>query len=209
MTIAEFLFAVILTVNAAHAVEKIEGKADAYSQMISTKISYGSKLIPGRLWAWNGKRTIPLTDLKKTINIVVHQLPFIRQGGEHVTNLIVETAAVESMLGSAKLDGRVGLGVFGILEKTANYRLSKLDSESKKSIMRLFNKKKSMRWNLIHNVPFSAAIALLVYSESNHGLKRSRISSVHRRGALWKEVYNTSAGKGTVSGYVHKASYTH
>ena len=120
--------------------------------------------------------------------------------------LLMETAAVESMGGNYAVPYRLKgqHGVFQITKVTATDTLKWLNCVKPANfefIMSFYDNQMSLEENLERNVEFSAALCLAIYKRM---APRADITNRTNRAKLWKRVYNTALGSGTVEAYLSR-----
>lgn len=147
-----------------------------------------------------GKR-MDIDAFTSTVRAVYQRMPHVRTTQASV-KLIVETAITESDMGRVLVLGD-NYGALQIQEATAKHVISYLKSEHEDihaAVENLRDKKQSLRWNLTHNIPYQIAMSITCYW---HKLPNyaEHIASREDRATLWKSVYNTRLGKGTVEKY--------
>lgn len=162
-----------------------------------------------RVWEWSGNGSIPKEDLSETIYAVMR-----RMGIDHthvgVHDLILETSATESDLGRVvKQTNGPALSIYQILPSTYKVLLGKLKKNDKKlydRIMLFYDNRKGELYNYIYNIPFTTAMCLYYYLDVTDNKLTSIVKDRATRAKLWKQKYNTEAGKGTVQIYLHKTN---
>ena len=164
---------------------------------------------------WYGGQAMDRDALRRTIAYVTVNLkPDGSWSTQDVHNLLMETAAVETELGTiVRQQSGPALSVWQILGfnfvEIREY-FAKYDPELLERAMAFYNEDCSEEWNRIHNIPWTAAITLLFYEKASRGTFAGRLGSLESRGQLWKKLYNTRLGKGTVQGYINRArQYVH
>lgn len=162
-----------------------------------------------RVWEWSGNGSISKEDLSETIYAVMR-----RMGIDHtnvgVHDLILETSATESDLGRiVKQTNGPALSIYQILPSTYKLLLEKLKKNDKKlydRIMLFYDNRKGELYNYIYNIPFTTAMCLYYYLDVTDNKLTSIVKDRETRAKLWKQKYNTEAGKGTVQIYLHKTN---
>ena len=116
-------------------------------------------------------------------------------------DLLLETAAAETLLGKYDVKHKLpgSYGIFQVTKSTAEDTVNNWFKRTNKPQWEIlmtscYDPTMSMVENLTVNVEFSAAVAFLVYKRM---APFARINTRKQRAALWKRVYNTSAGIGT------------
>lgn len=172
--------------------------------------------LPGWVIAeWYGGKAMDTAELRRTLDYVTKVLyPDGRWSTSEVLNLLLETAAVETAMGEiVRQKNGPALSVWQILgfnfEEIREY-FGKRDPLLLERAMAFYNHDYPEDWNRIHNVPWTAAMSLLYYEKATQGKFMTRLSSLDSRGRLWKQIYNTPLGKGTVQRYKQRArEYVH
>ena len=164
---------------------------------------------------WYGGKAMDTSELRRTLKYVTRTLyPDGRWSTNGVLNLLLETAAVETAMGEiVRQKNGPALSVWQILGFNFEYireYFGKRDPELLERAMSFYNHQQSEDWNRIHNIPWTAAMSLLFYEKATQGRFMSRLDSLDSRGRLWKQIYNTRLGKGTVKRYKQRAlEYVH
>ena len=159
----------------------------------------------------NDRKSIPTDILVGTIKETLRRLPHIRTTPELVS-LLKETAIVESTKGYDLIGYKNGkesgdYGVFQLRLATVTDSLNWLRKNHKdvySEIQELWVKDKSLKWNIIHNVPYSCALSVTYYWRRDPHRLVHGVADNKSRGMFWKEEYNTKYGAGTVAMYVKK-----
>ncbi len=164
---------------------------------------------------WYGGQAMDRIALRRTLEFVTLQLmPDGSWCSQGVHNLLMETAAVETALGSIVRQHKgPALSVWQILgfnfEEIRDY-FAKYNPELLERAMFFYNQDYSEEWNRVYNIPWTASMSLLFYEKATKGAFLEHLDSIESRGRLWKKIYNTSLGKGTVEGYKKRAlQYVH
>lgn len=178
-------------------------------------LRFGVAEKPGRFKvaeAVKPKVVIKRTDLEATVRETFRRMPHIKSS-KALVDFIVETAIVESKSGYF-LIGRLSsgresgdYGVYQIRVHTAKDTMKWLKhnhADVHKSLMSLYTKGKPMRWNLIHNVPFSTAMAVTYYWRRDPHRLIHGIETIEQRADFWLDEYNTIYGKGTKAAYLSR-----
>lgn len=125
---------------------------------------------------------------------------------EEAVALIAETAMTESLAGEYlhQVKGPA-CGIYQMEPRTAkdileNYLPNKPLLEM--LIRRLYIPDLTLEENLTSNLPWATAMCRIFYLR----IKAPIPKTIEGRAAYWKKYYNTALGKGTVQGYVSKAS---
>lgn len=164
---------------------------------------------------WYGGKAMERGQLRQTLRRVTETLmPDGRWSTTKVHDLLMETAAVETALGEiVRQKNGPALSVWQILGfnfvEIQEY-FSKKDPQLLARAMLFYNAGQPESWNRVHNVPWTAAMSLLFYEKATQGAFLTRLDTLESRGRLWKQIYNTRLGKGTVEAYVQRAlEYVH
>lgn len=143
--------------------------------------------------------------IRKCIDDVLQCLDI--KSTDEFKKLIYETMIVETNLGGEKWSTGIskwrnyGIGQFTM--RTAKYLLSwlkKTDYEAYTALMTYYNHERSLEYNITYNVSFSVGMIAHYY------LHRAPnaidiVGNLTARAKLWKRVYNTYKGSGTVHIY--------
>lgn len=121
------------------------------------------------------------------------------------TNILSGTAAVESNMGQyvTQLGGGPALGIFQMEPKThkdiwVNYLL--YHPQLAKKVMRF--QRDTQASTLVYNHWYAAAMCRVHYYRSSHPMPAA--DDIEGLATMWKEVYNTKLGKGTVEKFIVK-----
>lgn len=145
--------------------------------------------------------------LRETIGAVLNEMPNLPCNKE-LTDLVFETFITETRAGSmsyaysAKNWANYGIAQFR--KDTAEHLLKWLKTnrvDSYNAVMSFYQPKKSMKDNLLSNVPFCIALTSQYYWYRVNDLT-DKIETVEARAKLWKSVHNTSLGAGTINDYI-------
>lgn len=170
------------------------------------KQRYAVQSSPIPFYFWKGTKAIQPEKLDGLIMAVLSRLPHIPNTG-HQRALLRETALAETQGGyfQTRYRSKCDLGVFQIQEVTAACTLKWVKAthpDVYTALKSLESKDKSLRENLEYNVAFSCAVAATYYWRVAPG---ADISTREKRARLWKRVYNTEKGRGTVGHYLASA----
>ncbi len=164
---------------------------------------------------WFGGQAMDRNELRRTIEFVtLHLMPDGSWCSQGVHDLLMETAAVETALGSIVRQHKgPALSVWQILGfnfvEIRDY-FAKYNPELLERAMFFYNQDFSEDWNRVYNIPWTASMSLLFYEKATRGTFVDQLGSLESRGRLWKKIYNTRLGKGTVEGYKKRAlQYVH
>lgn len=155
---------------------------------------------------WKGGKRISKEELQKTIKKVFKKLPHIKTTDNTVL-LVTETGITESNGGRIIDTGYGDLGVFQIRVNTSislQKWLKKHHKDIYSSIISLRNKKLSEYDNLKHNIPYSIAVCVTEYWRKGGANFYKNIDTLEKRAIIWKSLYNTRKGKGTVFAYIKR-----
>lgn len=164
-----------------------------------------------RYVAWKGGVRIVKDDLESLTRQVFRLMPHIRTTDESIA-LVVETAIAESDGGRIVSNKFGDHGVFQIKVKTSKDLLSWLQGDHKdiyNAIMTLRNEKLSEKDNLEQNIPYACAICITEYWRKAGSQYYLHISTLEDRGKMWKSVYNTYKGYGTVEAFINRNNKYH
>lgn len=152
---------------------------------------------------FKGGEYIDPKKLAQVTEIVMKRLPHIPKNAE-VMKLITETAVAESLSGRYTASTGGDHGVFQIREEVAKGTLSWLKDNHEdvfSSVMLFYDDARTLAQNLDANVPFGIAMAVSEYWRKAGPEFHRHIGSTRKRAIMWKSVYNTRLGKGTVADY--------
>lgn len=155
-------------------------------------------------YKWEGGREIEEKKFKNMIRGVLAAVEDI-PAHENVVNLLYETARVESKAGLyiEQIKGPA-LGVYQIEEPTYHDLMNwlKYKPERYELVMKFYNKELSLRDNLRKNLLFQTIVCAFHY----YRYYRNNIVVLghdkYSRAKMWKDKFNTSAGKGTKQKYM-------
>lgn len=152
---------------------------------------------------WKGGKRISIKKLAEIVRIVFKRMPHVRTTDEAVA-LLVETAIAESS-GGFYISPRGGdHGVFQIRTKVAEETLAWIKSEHPDiyaAVMLFRSPKKTLEQDLDANIPFGAAMAITEYWRKAGPDWHGEIQDLRSRAIMWKSVYNSRKGAGTVADY--------
>ena len=154
-----------------------------------------SNSIPKGYFKARGKQ-LTRKELEEVITKTLAYLPHA-DTWKNVIALLLETAIVESNRGRYTSNKRSSaVGIWQILPSTAEdcHKFLKYYPLLYKKAMALYDKNQSLKWNLIHNLPYTVAIAYTVYWRKVVGLNE-QCNTLGERGTLWKTHYNTYKDK--------------
>jgi len=176
---------------------------------VRTKVEYASQNNnePNVIYL-SKKRMIPYKDLQTTTYEILEFLPHIRPDKNFIS-LVVETLITETHGGlNYRTKNLGGLGIAQVNYKTAQYLMDILKKDNDKevfpAIKSLYNKSMTLEENLIHNLSFSVAICATYYWKRIGNNIYNGTSTIEQRAVIWKEVYNTHLGAGTVEAYLSR-----
>lgn len=157
---------------------------------------------------WQGKQYIPYDKLKAVAEAVLKRMPHIKYHDD-ILQLIVETSIAESQGGYFISSKGGDYGIFQIRINTAQSLLDWLKDNHKDiylAIDKFRDPKLSLADNLERNIPFGVAVCISEYWRKAGPEMHKYITSLDDRAKLWKSVYNTRFGKGTVDAYIKRVS---
>lgn len=176
-------------------------------------------LLPGICTAHDGRNAMELEDLKTAVMTALDAEDGPLMATKERIALLVETAAVESMLGQYNVPFRAR-GSYGVFQITATSAadslawLEKRDEETYSRIMKHYDisfedeivDKEGFKQNLEQNVVWSAAVAAIIYYRvaRKAWTQPDKMRTRRDRARIWKKHYNTSLGKGTIGGYLDR-----
>lgn len=153
---------------------------------------------------WKGKEFITEDKLKQLVMVVLKRMPHVKATDE-LASLVVETCVAESNGGYYIKSLGGDYGVLQLRVKTANDLLNWLKYTHKdvyESVVQFKNPKLSMKDNLERNIPFSIALCVCEYWRKAGPNFVDHIATLKERAIMWKSVYNTRKGLGTVKAYI-------
>ena len=121
--------------------------------------------------------------------------------------LITETAIAESQGGYFVSNATGDYGMFQIRINTAKSLFEWLRNNHRdvyEAINKFRDTDMSLEDNLQYNVPFGIAVCASEYWRKAGPELYKYIKSMEDRAKLWKSVYNTKCGKGTVNAYLSR-----
>lgn len=154
------------------------------------------------------KKRLEEDTLRKTIKAVVLRFPNLRHTKD-LQDLLFETMLVESnLLGISRkqLEMYNNFGIAQFRVDTAKDTLGWLKHIRKDVydvIMDLYVKELSLKDNLRYNIPFAIGMMAQYYWRIAPDLYPN-ITTLEKRGILWKSAYNTAKGLGTVNAYKNR-----
>lgn len=167
---------------------------------------------PIRIWTHNGGKRLNTKHLTSTIEAVLQRMPNVKSS-KKFTALILETFLIETDLGSANFEKAAnrqrnyGIAQFtmGTAKDTLKY-LKKTRKDVYAAVMTMYDRKLSLRDNLMRNTPFSIALCAQVYLRCIPDI-HPNIHTVRQRATAWKVYYNSIYGKGTIKNYITKVNH--
>lgn len=155
-------------------------------------------------YKWEGGKEIEEHKFRNMIRTVLAKIDFIPEH-ENVVSLVYETARVESKAGLyiRQIKG-TALGVYQIEEATYHDMMKwlKFKPERYAQVMQFYNKRLSLRENLTKNIVFQTVMCALHYYRYYKEKLPVIACSKYSRAKMWKDKYNTRAGKGTRRSYM-------
>lgn len=155
---------------------------------------------------WEGKTFIPREKLVAVTTAVIKRMPHIKNVDEAI-NLVVETCVAESHGGYFISHEGGDYGVFQIRINTAKSLLTWLKDNHEdiyNEVQKFEDKKLSLEDNLEKNIPYGVALCISEYWRKAGPDFYKYIKDTENRGMVWKSLYNTKYGKGTVKKFVDK-----
>lgn len=188
--------------------------ATRYEKTGDRTVRYGASTKPftvdKKFLNWQGKRPIDKDVLENMTRDVLHRMPHIKTTDDTVA-LVVETMVAESRGGGDSMDEGTGdLGILQIRVVTANdlREWLKFTHEDIYTAVESFrNKEWSTADNLRNNIPYSIALCISDYWRKAGADYYKHISTRLERAIMWKSVYNTKLGVGTVNQFVERNDY--
>lgn len=156
--------------------------------------------------SWTGKSYIEKSKLEQVTTAIIARLPHIKDD-KNVVSLIVETAIAESSGGYFTSSVNGDYGVFQIRKEVAEETLQWLKDCHKdvyNITVKFQNKKLSLEENLAKNIPFGIALCASEYWRKAGPNFTKHIKTQKDRAIMWKSVYNTRKGLGTVEAYIKR-----
>lgn len=161
----------------------------------------------------SGGQQLKHSSFEETVNHVLSNLNNLKD--KDVTNLkhlVIETAITETLLGKSKYNySAVNYRNYGIMQirtetaKDVMWWLGIVDKETLKQVKALYDKRLSLKDNLLYNVKFSIAICAQYYLRRNSNII-NETSSLAQRAKQWKKIYNTHKGVGSANGYIKRVN---
>lgn len=159
--------------------------------------------------AWSGGTELPYNDLYKTVEELVNAFPYEIKDKKGFISLIIETAATESFFGKEITQRRgPALGVFQMEPATYtciqdNYL--KYNNSIRLYILGYKDRSLSNIDNLKTNIPYQTAYAITLYARYGaHEIED--LSSINVRAQIYKQIWNTYKGSGSVEKFLADAS---
>lgn len=158
-----------------------------------------------------GGKMLPIEELEHTVRAVIQRMPNLRTTPELIA-LCMETMATETSLGEEKISTAIerykNYGIAQFRMDTAKETLTWLQTvrpDVYEQVEKLASKDKDLQWNLCFNVPYSVALMIQYYWRRVPDLY-SHINTVTQRAEMWKAVYNSPQGLGTVNKYIKQTN---
>ena len=170
---------------------------------------YGASETPFAGWmtSWKGGKRLTERQLEDLARRVFKHLPHIRTT-RALLDLVVETAVAESDGGRIVKNSFGDYGVFQMKPWVAKESLAWLKANHKdvyRAIMNLRDRRLSEKDNLVRNLPYATAMCVTYYwRRAGDSALRRRIETQHERAVMWKSLYNTRKGYGTVAAYIER-----
>lgn len=167
---------------------------------------------PIRIWTHSGGKRLNTKHLTSTIEAVLQRMPNVKSS-KKFTALILETFLIETDLGLANFEKAAnrqrnyGIAQFtmGTAKDTLKY-LKKTRKDVYAAVMSMYNRKLSLRDNLMRNTPFSIALCAQLYLRCIPDI-HPNIHTVRQRATAWKVYYNSIYGEGTIDKYIAKVNH--
>lgn len=148
--------------------------------------------------------------LRNTICHIISSMPNLKYD-VNLEELIFETFLVESRIGGCKLTPRASSGNYGVGQvrvssaKDVLSFLKRTRIDVYETVMFHYDNSKSFKENITHNIPFTIALVSQYYWQRVPDIY-SNIETLRDRANIWKAVYNTKMGSGTIFSYMKKAA---
>ena len=168
---------------------------------VATGLTFNKKHL-----SWKGGRKLPKDELERIARNTFKLMPHIKTNDDNVA-LVVETAIAESDGGRIITNKFGDHGVFQIKVRTSKDLLKWLKYGHKdihEAIVAMRNPRWSEKDNLQKNIPYACAICITEYWRKAGSQYYLYISSLEERGKMWKSVYNTHRGYGTVDSFIKR-----
>lgn len=153
---------------------------------------------------WKGKKYIPKEKMKQLTEIVLKRMPHV-EVSDNLINLVVETCIAESNGGYFIKSLGGDFGVLQLRINTVHDLLTWLKDNHKDifdSVMQFRNSELPTKDNLETNIPYSIALCVCEYWRKAGPNFTKHIGTIKERAIMWKSVYNTKKGRGTVKAYI-------
>ena len=157
---------------------------------------------------WRGNKRIPKNQLENLVRQTLRLLPHVKTNDELVA-LLVETIIVESDGGRITNGPTKDYGCIQMQLATSKSLHSWIRDNHKdvySSVMKLRNPQLNERDNLIQNLPYAVAMMTTEYWRKSGQNFANMLSSQYNRAVLWKSVYNTRYGAGTINCYLRRSN---
>lgn len=158
------------------------------------------------IWLYEGGKRLDEKLIRQTIRAVVLRFPNLKHT-QDLQDLLFETMLVESNLMGVPQKLLEKYNNFGIAqfrmdtaEETIDW-LRHVRKDAYDVLMTLYKRELSLKDNLRQNIPFSVALMAQYYWRVAPDIYPN-ITTMKDRGILWKSVYNTPKGLGTVNAYM-------
>lgn len=166
---------------------------------------------PIRIWTHNGGKRLNTKHLTSTIEAVLQRMPNVKSS-KKFTALILETFLIETDLGLADFEKAAnrqrnyGIAQFTIpTAKDMIKYLRKTRKDVYRAVMSMYDRKLSLKDNLMRNTPFSIALCAQLYLRCIPDI-HPNIHTVKQRATAWKVYYNSIYGKGSINKYISKVT---
>lgn len=157
-----------------------------------------------------GGEALTVAEVTAIAELVVSQMPNIPHS-QHVIDLLIETCATETLVGLCeykKSAKRSNYGIAQIRDDTAKdtlWWLGVIRKDVKEQVMKFYDNSMSLKDNLLYNVHFSLAMCLQIYWRRIPDIVMYA-DTMEYRAIMWKSVYNTKLGTGTVDDYLTRVN---
>lgn len=143
---------------------------------------------------------------KENIRAVISHLDFV-PNNENIVNLVFETGIAETHGGYwvKSTYNNADMGVYQINIHTYKDLMAWLKRHNlDKQIMKFYDRKQTLVYNLVHNAAFNASLCIAHYYRCYGDDLSAVADTIDNRARMWKHRYNTKLGKGTVEDYLER-----
>lgn len=157
---------------------------------------------------YTGGKSLPVFELESMVKNTIDTLPHIKKD-DRVIKLITETFMVESDGGRSVKNYGGNYGIAQLPIPTVNEVLTWLKqkhSDVYQVIQRHYKHNLSLQDNLKYNINFAICMSVTLYWKQCGGDFYRYCNTVENRAKLWKTIYNTFKGKGSVASYISRVN---